>query len=147
MIPSILYVRYFLIATFLLSSSSPLMAQCEPTDFCNECIKKLGAAKFNFLKSYRVNGEDGSLQKVEYSYVLTKGSKYMINICSSAQRPDKIQFVLSDRGRMKVATNLVNGRLVNDLVFECKATGIYYFQYTFEEAGVSCAGISIGFSR
>lgn len=144
---TIFHIRNFLVTAFLFLVSSSLLAQCEPDDFCNECIRKLGAAKFNFLKSYRVNGEDGGLQKVEYSYVLTKGSKYMINICSSAQRPDKIQFVLSDRGRMMVATNLVNGKLVNELIFECKATGIYYFQYTFGEAGVSCAGISIGFSR
>jgi hypothetical protein len=131
----------------MVAFSSAAMAQSETESFCEECIKKLSDARFNFLKSYRVNGENGGLQRAEYSYVLTKGSKYMVNICANAQCPEKIQFTLSDYNRTKVTSNMVGGRLLSDLVFECSATGIYYFQYNFGEAAVSCAGISIGFAR
>ena len=131
----------------LLTISSVASSQCIPENFCNECIGKLIKAKFNYLKSFKINGEDGSLKKIEYSYVLTKGSKYLVNICASGTHPEKIGFTLLNYQRVKMGTNSVKGTHVSDFVFECNTTGIYYLQYSFEEASINCAGSALGFTR
>ena len=68
-------------------SSSELIGQCDPENFSNTCIPKL-ATGFNFLKSYKIDGEGGAKDKVEYSYVFTKGTQYMINLCATGTATD-----------------------------------------------------------
>ena len=46
------------------AGSTELIGQCNPDNFANACIPKL-ATGFNFLKSYKVDGEGGSKEKVE----------------------------------------------------------------------------------
>ena len=71
---------FFVFSIFLLSASEGI-GQCNSENLSNACIPKL-AGGFNFLKSYKVDGAGGSKDKVEYSYVFTKGTQCMINICA-----------------------------------------------------------------
>ena len=64
--------------------------------------------RINFLKSYKI--EKGGKDYVEYSYVFTKGTQYMINICAAPQPTDGIIVSLYDSNRNKVATSKVNGQ-------------------------------------
>lgn len=121
--------------------------QCIPDNLCADCIGNLTKAKFNFIKSFKIDGDKGGLQKVEYSYVLTKGSKYMINMCAIGGGPDKVLFTLMDYQRAKVASNVYNGKNSAVVFFECNSTGIYYFQYSFAEAAIDCGCSVIGFTR
>ena len=59
---------YFITLLMLIvaAGSTTLNGQCNPDNFANACIPKL-ASGFNFLKSYKVDGEGGSKEKVEYS--------------------------------------------------------------------------------
>ena len=141
--------KIILSLSFLLSvciGSSKLIGQCNSDNFSNACIPKL-AGGFNFLKSYKIDGEGGSREKVEYSYVFTKGTQYMINICAAGQATDGIVVTLFDSGRQKVATSKIGNQFIAAIAYPCNATGIYYIQYTFDGASSHCGGSALGFKR
>ena len=141
--------KIILSLSFLLSvgiGSSELIGQCNSDNFSNACIPKL-AGGFNFLKSYKIDGEGGSKEKVEYSYVFTKGTQYMINICANGQATDGIVVTLFDSGRNKVASSKINGQFIAAIAYPCNATGIYYIQYTFDGSASHCGGSALGFKR
>lgn len=136
---------FFLLSVYMISSNEGV-AQCNTENLSNDCIPKL-ASGFNFLKSYKIDGDNGSRDKVEYSYVFTKGTQYMINICAPTQPTDGIIVTLFDSQRNKVASSKINGQFVSALAFPCNATGIYYIQYTFDGSIAYCGGSALGFKR
>src|SRR5262245_21618110 len=91
--------------------SADLVGQCDTETLTNACIPKL-AAGFNFLKSYKIDSEGGAKDKVEYSYVFTKGTQYMINLCAAGNATDGLVVSLFDSNRNKVATSKVNGEFI-----------------------------------
>ena len=88
----------------------------------------------------------GNRSTIEYSYVFTKGTQYMINLCSGGNSDD-IVVDLYDSQRNKVASSMVNGKTASAISFPCKATGIYYLSYTFKQSNTYCGGSSLGFRR
>jgi hypothetical protein len=134
----------FFILSVLFLNALDVIAQCNAESFSNQCIPKL-ATGFNFLKSYKV--EKGSKDIVEYSYVFTKGTQYMINICSSGAETDGIIVSLFDSNRNKVATSKVNGQFISAIAYPCNTTGIYYIQYSFDGSTTNCGGSALGFKR
>ena len=125
-------------------SALDVLAQCNAEALSTQCIPKL-AAGFNFLKSYKV--EKGAKDFVEYSYVFTKGTQYMINICAAGTSTDGIVVSLFDSNRNKVASSKVNGQFISAIAYPCNTTGIYYIQYTFDGSTGYCGGSSLGFKR
>lgn len=117
---------------------------CNSDGLASACIPKL-ASGFNFLKSYKVDGV--AKDKVEYSYVFTQGTQYMINLCANGTAPDGIVVTIFDKDRNKVATSKINGQVVTAIAYACNATGIYYIQYTFDEPSSHCGGSALGFKR
>jgi hypothetical protein len=117
--------------------------QCNAEALVAVCIPKL-ATGFNFLKSYKIDGQNKD--KVEHSYVFAKGTQYMINICANGDAVEGIVVTLLDKDRRKVATNKNNGQSITAISYPCNATGIYYIQYTFE-GPESCCGSVLGFKR
>ncbi len=87
--------------------SETATAQCNPESLTKDCIPKL-ADGFNYLKSYKINGQSGAKDKVEYSYVFTKGTQYMINLCAPGESTDGIIVNLYDRKRNKVVSSKVD---------------------------------------
>jgi hypothetical protein len=125
-------------------STLELFARCNADALSTQCIPKL-ASGFNFLKSYKI--EKGGKDFVEYSYVFTKGTQYMINICAAAQPTDGIVVSLFDSNRNKVASSKVNGQFISAIAYPCNTTGIYYIQYTFDGSAAYCGGSALGFKR
>jgi hypothetical protein len=125
-------------------SALDVSGQCNAEAMSNDCIPKLSAG-FNFLKSYKI--EKGGKDFVEYSYVFTKGTQYMINICAPTQPTDGIVVSLFDSNRNKVATSKINGQFVSAIAYPCNTTGIYYIQYTFDGSTNNCGGSALGFKR
>jgi hypothetical protein len=136
----------FFVLSVVALSASEVIGQCNSENLSNQCIPKL-ATGFNFLKSYKIDGEGGSKDKVEYSYVFTKGTQYMINICAGGQNTDGIVVSLFDSNRNKVATSKINGQYIAAIAYPCNATGIYYIQYTFDGSSAYCGGSALGFKR
>jgi hypothetical protein len=139
----IVSAAFLLFASFV---SSDLAGQCDSENYSNACIPKLGTG-FNFLKSYKVDSEGGAKDKIEFSYVFTKGTQYMINLCAGGSATDGLVVSLYDGKRNKVATSKVNGEFISAIAYPCNATGIYYIQYTFEDPSAKCGGSALGFKR
>lgn len=118
--------------------------ECNSENLATACIPKLSNG-FNFLKSYKVDGL--AKDKVEYSYVFTKGTQYLINLCTNGTNTDGIVVSIFDKERNKVATSKVNGQFISAIAYPCNATGIYYIQYTFDEPSSHCGGSAMGFKR
>lgn len=139
-------MKKLLVFVFAVSVLSTLdvIAQCNAESFSTQCIPKL-ATGFNFLKSYKI--EKGGKDFVEYSYVFTKGTQYMINICAGGQDTDGIVVSLFDSNRNKVASSKVNGQFISAIAYPCNTTGIYYIQYTFDGSTSYCGGSALGFKR
>jgi hypothetical protein len=139
-------MKKLLVFVFSISVLSALdvIAQCNAESFSTQCIPKL-ASGFNFLKSYKI--EKGGKEFVEYSYVFTKGTQYMINICAGGQNTDGIVVSLFDSNRNKVASSKVNGQFISAIAYPCNTTGIYYIQYTFDGSTSYCGGSALGFKR
>jgi hypothetical protein len=125
-------------------SALDVIAQCNAENLSTQCIPKL-ATGFNFLKSYKI--EKGGKEFVEYSYVFTKGTQYMINICAGGADTDGIVVSLFDSNRNKVASSKVNGQFISAIAYPCNTTGIYYIQYTFDGSTSYCGGSALGFKR
>lgn len=126
--------------------STSLNAECDADNLSNACIPKLSSG-FNFLKSYKIDGDGGNKDKIEYSYVFTKGTQYMINLCAGGNSPDGLVVSLYDSKRNKVASSKVNDQYISAIAYPCNATGIYYIQYTFDGSATYCGGSALGFKR
>jgi hypothetical protein len=130
--------------TVCVLSVMDVLAQCNAEALSTACIPKLSAG-FNFLKSYKI--EKGAKDFVEYSYVFTKGTQYMINICTAGQDTDGIVVSLFDSNRNKVASSKVGSQFISAIAYPCNTTGIYYIQYTFDGSKGYCGGSALGFKR
>lgn len=130
-------------SVFVLSGLDAI-AQCNAENLSTLCIPKL-ASGFNFLKSYKV--EKSGKEYVEYSYVFTKGTQYMINICAPGQNTDGIIVSLYDSERNMVASSKVKDQYISAIAYPCNKTGIYYIQYTFDDSASYCGGSALGFKR
>ena len=133
----------FVFSVFVFSTLD-VIAQCNAESLSTACIPKL-ATGFNFLKSYKI--EKGGKEFVEYSYVFTKGTQYMINICAGGTATDGIVVSLFDSNRNKVASSKYNGQFLTAMTYPCNTTGIYYIQYTFDGSTGYCGGSALGFKR
>jgi hypothetical protein len=136
----------FFFALIFFLNAPDIKAQCNSENLSSQCIPKL-AAGFNFLKSYKIDGDNGTKNKVEYSYVFLKGTQYMINICAPTQPTDGIIVSLYDANRNKVASSKLNDQYITAIAYPCNATGVYYIQYTFEKPSSYCGGSALGFKR
>jgi hypothetical protein len=134
----------FIVFSVFILSTLDVIAQCNSEALSTACIPKL-AGGFNFLKSYKI--EKGGKEYVEYSYVFTKGTQYMINICAEVPPTDGIVVSLFDSNRNKVATSKINGQFISAIAYPCNTTGIYYIQYTFDGSTAYCGGSALGFKR
>ena len=130
----------------LMAFSFQVNAQCDSEPYTSGCNPKL-ASGFNFLKSYKIDGQGGTKTKVEYSYVFTKGTQYMINVCATGESTDGIVVSLFDSNRNKVVSSKVNDQYISAIAYPCNTTGIYYIQYTIDESTQFCGGSALGFKR
>ena len=121
-------------------------AQCNTDGFTEQCLSSLESG-FTFLKSFKVDGQGGSKDKVEFSYVFSKDTEYYINICTGSSSVDGIKVTLYDSNRKMVGTNFANGKFFGAVKYPCSATGIYYITFTFEGSSSHCGGSVLGFKR
>lgn len=135
-----------LIGLFVSASVNTSKAQCDADKHCESCITQIEDG-FTYLKSYKIDGEGGGKNKVEYSYVFTKGAQYFLNVCTGSGDADGIVMTIYDSTRKMVGTNYVNGKFFPAIKYPCSATGIYYITFTFENSSSHCGGSVLGFKR
>ena len=101
------------------------MAQCDAAIKVAGCMPNPGSG-YTLIKSFEVDGKGGTKAKIEFSYVFTKGTKYLVNVCGGADTPDGVVVTLYDKYRNKVASNMFDGQVLKAISYPCSATGIYY---------------------
>ncbi|RLD20290.1 MAG: hypothetical protein DRI71_10625, partial [Bacteroidetes bacterium] len=92
-------------------STSTALAQCDAASKVAGCAPNPKSG-YTLIKSFEVDGKGGTKTKIEYSYVFTKGTKYLVNVCGGVDTPDGVIVTLYDKYRNKVASNLVDGQIV-----------------------------------
>ena len=137
---------FLILFAFLTAVAPDSNAQCDADIYTTQCIPQLPDG-FNFLKGYKIDGRGGEKEKVEFSYVFTKGTKYMINLCSADEGTDGIIVSLFDARRNRIATSIIDGQFAKAIAFPCNTTGIYYISYSFEGSKSHCGGSALGFSK
>ena len=130
-----------LIGLFMATHS---FSQCNPEELVNSSVSTMPSG-YNFLKSYKIEGGP-DLEKIEYSYVLTRGTSYILTLKDRNKSIGTI-VTLFDTKRNKIASNKIGNEMVSALSFPCNATGIYYIQYTFDPGSNRCGGSALGFKR
>lgn len=135
--PSVFFV-------FLLSYSVA-SAQCDADRYTNKCLEKLTTG-YTFMKSYKIDGNGGNKPKVEYSYVFSKGTNYMVTLANKDPELKGMSLSLYDSSRKLVASNKVDNKYFSAIGYTCAATGIYYLTFSFDETQDYCAAAVLGFN-
>ena len=115
-------------------------AQCNTDPLVQKCSGKLG--DFTFLKVYKI--EKGG-EQVEFSYVFSGNTSYMLSVCDDKGSDNAIEVSLFDSNRKLVSTNKLNGKVYPAITYNCKTTGIYYMTYNNTDAG--CGVSVLGFKK
>ena len=129
----LLCIIYFLIP------GQKLSAQCSPGSLSRQCIDNLEEGAI-YMKSFSIDGQDKTREKIEYTIVLSKDIEYNFQICSSGVGADGIILTIFDAKRNAVASNQEEIVINPELKYTCSVTGIYYLTFTFHESDYRCGG-------
>jgi hypothetical protein len=134
------------VAILFLTASFVSSTACDP----EELLKKNAVAldDYVFIKSFNVETHKVE-EKVEYSYVLSRGITYRIVICDEDEKGKKMIVNLLDRNKKMIATNYVkaNKKFYWTLNYTCSATGVYYVEASFEGGKKGCGLNILGFKK
>lgn len=121
-------------------------AQCSASEHKDKCVSGL-ADGFTFIKSYTLDGGKANASgEIEYSFVFSKGTIYMLNTANNAGEPKNIVIKLYDPNHKLIATN-VKGETYFPLGYQCQTTGVHYMTFSFKDTPDLCGLSVLGFKR
>jgi hypothetical protein len=129
-------IRTFINIILLLILFSQLSyAQCKS----DECVGKISQG-YTFLKSYQMEKVGDQL---EYSYVFSKETNYMLVLCNPSGTSSAVVVTLFDSNRKEIASNWdkKNNKYYPAIAYQCKATGIYYLRFSFNDKPECCVSV------
>lgn len=137
-------LKIILLLTVIMSSASSF-GQCDSDEFLDNCAANLET--YTFIKAFNVSMKKSD--KVEYSYVFSKGSSYMIIVCDQNVPGKKMIVNLYDRNHKLIVSsyNRKTKSYYPSLVYPCSATGVYYMEATFEDSKGGCGVCILGFKK
>ncbi len=141
--------RFFLLGVLLavfVGISTQASAQCNAELFISKALQNL-APGFTFVKSYRIDGRNGTRPKIEYTCVFSKDTNYTLTIFSKEGGSQGIIATLYDSRRNQMVSNFSDNKFYQTLNYKCRATGIYYLTFTFKDPSPYCGGAVLGFKR
>lgn len=124
-------------------------AQCDAEKFMDNCNAKLSDG-YTFLKSYNIDGAKASSgKKVEYSYVFSKNTNYMLTLCAEGGNPKNMYVTLYDSQRRPLMSSYVKDKdkFLSKVAYQCSSTGIYYLSFQFAGGSPNCGGSILAFKR
>ena len=136
----------YILAFCLVACVGTAYGQCNTELYVNKSMKSL-APGFQFSKSYRVDGRSGSVKKIEYTCVFSKGTNYAIKMSSKEGSAQGIISTLSDSRNNKLVTSYYNNKFLDGWQFKCKSTGIYRLTFTFKSSKAYCGAAILAFKR
>ncbi len=134
------------IASFILISLTNVNAQCDANSLKSKCTGQL-APGFTYIKSYPLTeGKINAKGEIEYSFVFSKGTIYMLTFVNAAGQASDIEITLYDPAHKKIASNLVGGNYI-PLGYKCMATGVHYMTFKLKDGSQKCGLSILGFKR
>lgn len=141
------HILFVCLAALLIAfSGGSASAQCNAELYNNKALKQLTTG-YTFVKSYRVDGRNGTRKKIEYTCVFSKDTNYMIQIAGKDGGAQGIIATLYDSKRNKKASNYYDNKFYPTWTYKCRATGIYYLTFTFKDSQSFCGAAVLGFKR
>jgi hypothetical protein len=135
----------FVLVMFL-GANSEIQAQCNAELFISKALQQLTPG-FTFVKSYRIDGRNGTRPKIEYTCVFSKDTNYTLTIVGKDGGSQGIIATLYDSRRNQMVSNFSENKFYQTLNYKCRATGIYYLTFTFKDPTPFCGGAVLGFKR
>jgi hypothetical protein len=136
---------FFFILAFGTKSA---IAQCATEDYEKKCTDKVNQLGYTFLKSYKIDGETQNKTKIEYQYIFTKGSNYVVAIASKDSGNKGVILNLYDSNRRLIQSsyNEETKKYAGGISYICNTTGIYYLSFSFDGRD-KCAASVLGFKK
>ncbi len=137
-------IKIVLLLSIVMSSVN-IFGQCDSDEFLDKCASSLET--YTFIKAFNVNMK--KTEKVEYSYVFSKGSSYMIIVGDQKVPGQRMIVNLYDRNHKLIVSsyNKKSNTFYPNLVYPCSATGVYYMEATFEGTKGGCGVCILGFKK
>jgi hypothetical protein len=134
------------ILTYCLTAFKSGSPVCNTEALMEDCASEL--EDYVFVKNFDVV-TDKSGQKIDYSYVLSRGIEYKIVICEKTNSNRRMIVNFYDRNRTLVATNFQksNKKIFPNITYKCSATGVYYVEAFYEGESGGCGLNIIGFKK
>lgn len=87
----------FILATLLFTGNTTVKPQdCDAKAHKDNALKSIQDG-YTFLKSYTVDGLNGSKREVRFSYIFTKNNNYTLNLANGLPSSRNFQVVIIDR--------------------------------------------------
>ena len=142
--------KYIFVIAFIWSFtlSNEALAQCNADGFRSQCVSRL-ADGFTFIKSYNLNDKKiNSKGEIEYSFVFSKGTLYMLTFANALGEMTNIEIKLYDPTHKLIVSNFnKKTKKYFPLGYPCKATGVHYMSFKFADGGQTCGLSVLGFKR
>lgn len=121
---------------------------CDSKPHMDRCTSALPDG-YTFLKSYSIDGKDGSKKTIEYSYIFSKDTNYLIMLANNAGNPQVqgLKVTIYNSNRQPLAESFARGKYYPAISYKCNATGIYFIKFTFDNSPSYCAGSVLAFKR
>ncbi len=121
-------------------------AQCDVKSLKSKCTEQL-APGFTYIKSYPLETKKINAKgEIEYSFVFSKGTIYMLTFSNSKGEAADIEITLFDPNHKKIASNMISGKYI-PLGYKCMSTGVHYITFKFQNQTDNCGLSILGFKR
>jgi len=130
------------------AATSISIAQCDERKLDEYCKGAL-VDGFTFIKSFNIMGDKTNNGKMEFSYIFSKDTHYLISLCGQQEKGgNEVGIALYDGSRQLIFNSAdKNGESSNKVIFKCKTTGVHYIMFTYLNEKMSCHQAQIGFKR
>jgi len=142
--------KLFLCTSFLVYAFT-FFGQCDQAvidTYVNDCASSLKA--FEYSDAYKLlrNQFTYGGEKIEYKKTFYKGTTYAITLKDASVGNNKlVAEIFDDRHHLVASTHIKhNSKFYSKIYFPCKATGVYYIRYSFNDHKPSCGASVLGFS-
>lgn len=141
-------IRATIVLILALGMAQLAHGQCSTVEKMDDCISRV-TNDYTFLKSYRIEPDDLLNGDIEYSYVFTKDTDYLLALCQDTTNGKKSSMKVDvyDANRQLIVTNVYDKRFMGKIGYKCRATGMYYFRFSFPNQANTCGISVIGFKR
>lgn len=120
---------------------------CDVKSLTDRCIKILPEG-YTFLKSYSIDGQGGVKTQLDFQYIFSNGTTYIVTIAKDQPNVERLVIRLYDASQREITSSYKDGKYNNYIAYKCSTTGIFHLKYFYEKGTTDfCAGSVLGFKR